>query len=178
MQGVARPIDELTGRLVAALCAVEQERRGGPSALTDGEPGTAAAAGKPIGRPPLLTAEILGAVEGALATGQSRAAAARAGGVTPRTLQRWAARGSEVHAAGVARSEYERLCAVLHTRLAALNGGPEGPVNPRGEDIEEAAVSPVEPAAAPVITIGRAPRRGLMALVRRAFHASSRAEAS
>ncbi|MEU9925094.1 hypothetical protein AB0H51_28065 [Streptomyces griseoluteus] len=79
--------------------------------------GEAAAAEPPkaVGRPPLLSAELVAAVVRSLASGNGRAVAAAAAGVTQRTLQRWLARGARAHY-GTAHTDYERLCAQLYVQ--------------------------------------------------------------
>lgn len=79
--------------------------------------GQAAAAEPPkaVGRPALLSAELVETVVRSLASGNGRAVAAAAAGVTLRTLQRWLARGARAHY-GTAHTDYERLCAQLYVR--------------------------------------------------------------
>ncbi|WP_086680051.1 hypothetical protein [Streptomyces pseudogriseolus] len=83
---------------------------------------------KPTGRPPLLNEDLVDVVVRSVEAGDGRAVAAAAAGVTPRTLQRWLARGARSRIGG-ASSEYERLCADLHRRVAVVEGsGESGPV--------------------------------------------------
>lgn len=99
-------------RLVKCVENAEQARRANKVSVSEV---------KPTGRPPLLKADLVDVVVRSVEAGDGRAVAAAAAGVTPRTLQRWLARGARARIDG-ASSEYERLCADLHRRVAAVEG--------------------------------------------------------
>lgn len=106
-------------RLVKCVEDAEQARRANKVSVREV---------KPTGRPPLLNEDLVDVVVRSVEAGDGRAVAAAAAGVTPRTLQRWLARGARSRIGG-ASSEYERLCADLHRRVAAVEGsGESGPV--------------------------------------------------
>ncbi|PRH76744.1 hypothetical protein C6N75_23970 [Streptomyces solincola] len=134
-------LDLLTLRLVLELENAERKRKAIDRIVSDEDLGKGVPAGKkPIGRPALLTEEILEAVTPLCEEGRLRDAA-KAAGVDKRSVLRWLARGREVHANGTARTEYERLCGILHARVEAarpevvvpvLSPAQGGPTNPTG----------------------------------------------
>ncbi|MFD9248303.1 hypothetical protein [Streptomyces bottropensis] len=128
--GSTSGLELLTLRLVLELENAERKRNAIAKILSDDELGATVPEGKaPIGRPALLTEAILEAVTPLCVEGRLREAAA-AGGVDKRSVLRWLARGREVHANGGAKTEYERLCGILHARVEAARPPLTSPVVP------------------------------------------------
>lgn len=155
-----RTPEQLALRLVHALEVADLKNRAIEAIMTPAElQPTAPTDYKPIGRPALLTDEVLDKIVPLVAAGKM-SEAGRAAGVDRRSVQRWVERGVQVHALGSARTEYERLCGLLYARTRH-----EQPtVEP---DTELAAVEPEKPAApsglpAGVIVISPEPRRGFL----------------
>jgi transposase len=117
--GAASGRELLALRLVGALESAERKRNAIDTIVSDQDLAKGVPAGKkPIGRPALLSEEILDKVTPLCVEGRLREAAAAAG-VDKRSVLRWLARGREVHANGTASTEYERLCGILHARVEA-----------------------------------------------------------
>ncbi|MER6230946.1 helix-turn-helix domain-containing protein [[Kitasatospora] papulosa] len=111
--------DLLALRLIEALEIAERKRDAIAAIVSDEDLGKGVPEGKkPLGRPALLTKALLEAVTPMCVEGRLRDAA-EAAGVDKRSVLRWLARGREVHANGTARTEYERLCGILHARVEA-----------------------------------------------------------
>ncbi|MGC4950965.1 hypothetical protein ACLQ2N_32835 [Streptomyces sp. DT224] len=137
----ATGLDLLTLRLVLELENAERKRRAVDRIMSEKDLGRdVAAEKKPLGRPALLTDDVVKAVAPLLAKGQLDEAA-KAAGVDRRSVSRWLARGREVHADGRARTEYERRCGILYARVEAaqqpapvpvLSPAQGGPTNPGG----------------------------------------------
>ncbi|MGW0757115.1 hypothetical protein ACWD1Y_11605 [Streptomyces sp. NPDC002814] len=126
--GATGGLELLTLRLVLELENAERKRNAIAKILSDDELGETVPEGKaPIGRPALLTEAILEAVTPLCVEGRLREAAAAAE-VDKRSVLRWLARGREVHANGGARTEYERLCGILHARVEAARPPVASPV--------------------------------------------------
>ncbi|MGA5411628.1 hypothetical protein ACPCSC_30775 [Streptomyces lavendulocolor] len=126
--GSTSGLELLALRLVLELENAERKRDAVAKILSDDELGKTVPAGKaPIGRPALLTEVILEKVTPLCEEGRLREAAAAAG-VDKRSVLRWLARGREVHASGGAKTEYERLCGILHARVEAARPPTTSPV--------------------------------------------------
>ncbi|MFC8538043.1 hypothetical protein ACFUJY_29585 [Streptomyces sp. NPDC057249] len=149
----ATGLDLLTLRLVLELESAERKRRAVDRIMSDEDLGRDVAADKkPLGRPALLTDDVVNVVAPLVGKGRLDEAA-KAAGVDRRSISRWLARGREVHADGRARTEYERRCGMLYARVEAaqqpeavpaLSPGQGGSTNPGGgkrvvtaEDVRE-----------------------------------------
>ncbi|MBV1940835.1 hypothetical protein KUF83_30335 [Streptomyces sp. BV286] len=115
--GASTGLELLSLRLVVALEVAERKRRAIDAIMSDEALGKNVPEGKaPIGRPALLNSARLEAVTRLCQEGRLQEAA-EAAGVDKRSVLRWLARGRQVHAAGGATTEYERLCGILHARV-------------------------------------------------------------
>ncbi|MFJ5142987.1 hypothetical protein [Streptomyces sp. NPDC088707] len=109
----------LSLRLVLEMDTAERKRVAIAKIMSDDELGATVPVGQtPIGRPAVLSPQLLEAVSPLCAAGQLDAAAKTAG-VDRRSVTRWLARGRRVHANGGARTEHERLCGILAGRVEA-----------------------------------------------------------
>ncbi|MEU7228861.1 hypothetical protein [Streptomyces chrestomyceticus] len=157
--GRQQTTEQLALRLVHALEVAERKRRCITKILTPAElRPTQHRTGKPIGRPAMLTETVLDSVTTLVAAGKINEAGETAG-VDRRSVHRWLTRGAEVHAAGRARTEYERLCGLLYARTQA-------PAAAKATEPADASKAPEklpppgDPVPAePVIVISREPRR-------------------
>ncbi|MER5482575.1 helix-turn-helix domain-containing protein [Streptomyces sp. NPDC002812] len=116
-----KTVEELTLELVFAFEVANRKRRKISVVLADDEVERHVIKdAKPLGRPSLLTGELVDAVTGPCAAGDVDQAAAVAG-VDRRSILRWLERGRTVHLAGGATTEYERLCATLYASVKAAS---------------------------------------------------------
>lgn len=126
--GATSGLELLTLRLVLELENAERKLKAMGRIVSTEALGRGVPVGKkPLGRPTLLTEAILEAVTPACVAGRFQEAA-EAAGVDKRSVLRWLARGREVHANGTARTEYERLCGILHARVEAARPSVAVPV--------------------------------------------------
>ncbi|MEU0857489.1 hypothetical protein ABZ352_18900 [Streptomyces griseofuscus] len=113
----SRGLEQMALRLVVALEVADRKRRAIEAILSDEAIGkTVPADRKPLGRPTLLTTALVEEIA-PLCAGGRISDAADVAGVDRRSVQRWLIRGQEVHAAGGARTQFERLCGTLYARV-------------------------------------------------------------
>ncbi|MFD4933351.1 hypothetical protein [Streptomyces virginiae] len=123
-------LDELTLELVFAIDIVNGKTRAVRSILSPAElERDVPKDGKPNGRPAVLTAAMVDAIAGLCAADDLDAAAAAAG-VDRRSVRRWLTRGRDVHLAGGAISEHERLCGTLYARVEGATASEPAPAEP------------------------------------------------
>lgn len=157
--GAASGLDLLTLRLVLELENTERKRKAIDRIMSDEALGRDVPEGKkPLGRPALLTEAILAIVTPLCEEGRL-VDAAEAAGVEKRSVSRWLARGREVHANGTARTEYERLCGILHARVEAAQPPVTVPEPAQGRNVRTAGSS-VVPTAGGVKQLVAATREG------------------